>query len=111
MLTHHDVRFHVFDALRRGAAIALLAGGAVFGGGQVPAIAQSMSWEEGCAMRVVTPGYGDAMRVYNCARQKECQQMANTKGSMMMGMGCFGVMPNAAPPAAQARQAPPVRKR
>ena len=50
---------------------------------------------------VVTPGSGDALRVYNCTRQKECQQMANAKGGMMMGMGCFGVEPNGAAPAAR----------
>lgn len=60
-------------------------------------------------MRVVTPGSGDALRNYNCSRQKECQQMANSQGSMMTGMGCFFVAPNAAP-ASQAAQGRPVRK-
>jgi hypothetical protein len=99
--THHHVRLFASTALRHGAAVALLAGAAFFGTGQAPALAQSMSWEEGCAMRVVTPGSGDALRNYNCARQKECQQMANAKGGMMMGMGCFGVEPKAPAPAAQ----------
>lgn len=105
--THHAVRSLTLTALRHGAAVAFLAGAAIFGAGQAPALAQSTSWEEGCAMRVVTPGSGDALRAYNCARQKECQQMANAQGGMMMGMGCFGVEPNAA---AQAGQARPVRK-
>jgi hypothetical protein len=98
--THHIVRSLAPSAFRRGAAAALLAGAAFFGGGQEPALAQSTSWEEGCAMRVVTPGSGDALRVYNCTRQKECQQMANAKGGMMMELGCFGVMPRAAAPIA-----------
>jgi len=107
--THHAVRSLTLTAWRHGAAVALLAGAAFFGAGQAPALAQSMSWEEGCAMRVVTPGSGDILRTTNCGRQKDCQQMANAKGSMMMGNGCFFVAPNAAP-AAQATQARPVRK-
>ena len=108
---HHTVRSLTPIGLRHGAAVALLAGAAFFGAGHAPALAQSMSWEEGCAMRVVTPGSGDAMRNYNCARQKECQQMANAQGSMMMGMGCFGVAPQAQPPAAhQAGRARPAQQ-
>jgi hypothetical protein len=99
--THHHVRSFSSAALRHGAAVALLAGAAFFGAGQAPALAQSTSWEEGCAMRVVTPGSGDALRNYNCARQKECQQMANAQGSMMMGRGCFGVEPKGPAPVAQ----------
>jgi hypothetical protein len=99
--THHDVRSFSLAAFRHGAAITLLAGAAFFSAGQAPALAQSTSWEEGCAMRVVTPGSGDALRTYNCSRQKECQQMANAKGGMMMGMGCFGVEPKGTAPAAQ----------
>lgn len=108
--THHHVRLFTSAALRHGAAVALLAGAAFFGTGQAPALAQSMSWEEGCAMRVVTPGSGDILRTTNCGRQKDCQQMANAQGSMMMGNGCFFVMPNAPAPAAQASQTRPVRK-
>lgn len=108
--THHNVRLFTSTALRHGAALALLAGAALFGAGQAPALAQSTSWEEGCAMRVVTPGSGDILRTTNCGRQKDCQQMANAQGSMMMGNGCFFVMPNAAAPAAQASQTRPVRK-
>lgn len=108
--THHAVRSLTLTALRHGAAVALLAGAAFFSAGQAPALAQSTSWEEGCAMRVITPGSGDALRNYNCTRQKECQQMANTKGGMMMGMGCFGVEPNGAAPAPEAVRARPIRK-
>lgn len=99
--THHAVRSLTLPAFRHGAAAALLAGASFFSAGQAPALAQSTSWEEGCAMRVVTPGSGDALRNYNCARQKECQQMANAQGSMMMGMGCFFVEPKATAPTAQ----------
>jgi len=106
--THHHVRSFTSAAFRHGAAVALLAGAAFFSAGQAPAQAQSMSWEEGCAMRVVTPGSGDILRTTNCGRQKDCQQMANAQGSMMMDKGCFFVMPNAA--SAQAGQARPVRK-
>lgn len=91
------------------AAFAIATGIVTLGLGSAPAAAQSTSWEEGCAVRNVTPGPGDILRNYNCTRQKDCQQMANAQGSMMMGMGCFGVMPNAAP-MAQAGQARPVRK-
>ena len=108
-LSHHNVRFLTATAFRHGVAVALLAGAALLGAGQAPASAQSTSWEEGCAMRVVTPGSGDILRTTNCGRQKDCQQIANAQGSMMMGNGCFFVMPNAAP-AAQAGQARPVRK-
>ena len=108
--THHNVRVAIPASVRYGAAVALLAGAALFGAGQAPAAAQSMSWEDGCAMRVVTPGSGDILRTTNCGRQKDCQQMANAQGSMMMGNGCFFVMPNAAPPAAQASQGRSVRK-
>ncbi|CAN7212379.1 hypothetical protein LJR090_000820 [Bosea sp. LjRoot90] len=85
-----------------GAAViaAILAGSALFGAA-TPARAQSTSWEEGCAGRMVTPGSGDILRTMNCDRQKMCQQMANAKGGMMMGMGCFGVEPKGAAPVAQ----------
>lgn len=108
--THHHVRSLTSIALRHGAAVALLAGAALFGAGQAPASAQSTSWEEGCAMRVVTPGSGDILRTMNCARQKECQQMANAQGSMMMGLGCFGVEPQAQAPAAQAGRTRPAQQ-
>jgi hypothetical protein len=83
-----------------GAALGLFGGLILAGAGPAPAAAQAMSWEEGCAQRMVTPGSGDALRVYNCARQKECQQMANAKGDMMTGLGCFFVAPKATAPAA-----------
>lgn len=98
---HAQTRSVAASALRRAAALAVLAGAAFFNPGQAPALAQSMSWEDGCAMRVVTPGSGDALRVYNCARQKECQQMADAQGRMMMGMGCFFVAPKGTAPAGQ----------
>lgn len=99
--THHKVRSLTLGALRHGAAVALLAGAALFSAGQAPAFAQSMSWEEGCATPLVTPGSGDILRTMNCARQKECQQMANAQGSTMMRLGCFGVEPQAPAPAAR----------
>ncbi|MCV9935129.1 hypothetical protein OIU35_02020 [Boseaceae bacterium BT-24-1] len=99
--THHHVRSFTSAALKHGAAVALLAGAAFFGAGQAPALAQSTSWEEGCAVRMVTPGSGDILRTMNCDRQKMCQQMANAQGSMMMGMGCFGVEPKGPAPVAQ----------
>lgn len=101
MFNHDRTRSVAGSALRRAAALAVLAGAAFFNPGQAPALAQSMSWEDGCAMRVVTPGSGDALRVYNCARQKECQQMADAQGRMMMGMGCFFVAPKGTSPAGQ----------
>jgi hypothetical protein len=97
--------------LPRAAAFVILTGAAFAGGGIAPAAAQSMSWEEGCAMRMVTPGSGDILRTMNCDRQKMCQQMANAKGGMMMGMGCFGVEPKTPAPAAQQTgRARPVQK-
>lgn len=110
-LFHHNSRSLTATAFRRGAAVTFLAGAALFGAGQAPASAQSTNWEEGCAMRVVTPGSGDILRTMNCARQKECQQMANIQGSMMMGLGCFGVEPQAQAPAArQAGRARPAQQ-
>jgi hypothetical protein len=97
-------------ALSAALAAAFIAGGTLLGGA-APARAQSMSWEDGCAMRVVTPGSGDILRTMNCDRQKTCQQMANAKGGMMMGMGCFGVEPKTPAPAAQQTgRARPVQK-
>ncbi|AZO77279.1 hypothetical protein B5U98_17040 [Bosea sp. Tri-39] len=93
------------------AAFAIATGFVTLGLGNGPAAAQSTNWEEGCAMRVVTPGSGDILRTMNCARQKECQQMANARGSMMMGMGCFGVEPQGpAPVAQQAGKTRPARQ-
>ncbi|KUL96284.1 hypothetical protein DK26_05345 [Bosea sp. WAO] len=83
----------------RAAAFAILAGFAFPGLGSTAATAQSNSWERACAERVVSPGSGDALRVYNCARQKECQAMANAKGAMMMERGCFFVSPSTTPTA------------
>ncbi len=82
--------------LVRAAALAFMAGTAFFSTGSSPAAAQA-GWEEGCAARMISPGAGDALRVNNCARQKECQQMANAQGTVMMGRGCFFVAPSAAP--------------
>lgn len=87
--------------LPRAAAFVVLTGAAFAGGGIAPATAQAASWEEGCAVRMVTPGSGDILRTMNCDRQKMCQQMANAKGGMMMGMGCFFVEPKAPTPTAQ----------
>jgi hypothetical protein len=98
-MTNHLPDFVRFAATRA-AAVAILAG-AAFGAGAAPAAAQATGWEEGCAMRMVTPGSGDILRTMNCDRQKMCQQMANAKGGMMMGMGCFFVEPKAPTPAAQ----------
>lgn len=94
-----------------GAALvaAILAGGALFGA-SAPARAQSTSWEEGCAMRMVTPGPGDILRTMNCDRQKMCQQMANAKGGMMMDMGCFFVGPRAGAPTAQVGRSRPTQQ-
>lgn len=84
-------------ALARAALLAFAAGSIWIGAGAAPASAQTqqpdMKWETGCAWREVTPGSGDALRQYNCTRQKECQLMANAKGAMMMNMGCFFVQP------------------
>lgn len=104
----HSIRGVPAGPLIRAAAIAILAGTAFFGAGPSPASAQS-SWEQGCATRMVSPGAGDALRVNNCTRQKECQQMANAKGTMMMGMGCFFVAPSGAQ-AAQVGGSRPARQ-
>jgi len=89
-------RFHV-PAPRgslRLAALALLAGIALGGATSRPAMAQQSSWEIGCAQSVVSPGYGDAMRVMNCGRQKDCQVLANREGHTIFANGCFGVSPS-----------------
>ncbi|WP_332684766.1 hypothetical protein [Bosea sp. (in: a-proteobacteria)] len=101
----HSARLAPTGNLTRAAAFAIMAGSAFFSLGSGPASAQS-SWEQGCATRMVSPGAGDALRVYNCSRQKECQQMANAKGAMMMEMGCFFVAPSAAPAPQAGRSRP-----
>ena len=92
----HALRMAPTGALVRAAAFAALAGSAFLGLGSTAASAQSNSWERACAERMVSPGSGDALRAYNCARQKECQAMANAKGAMMMERGCFFVSPSTA---------------
>ena len=77
------------------AALGLLAGLAFGTGTASPATAQT-SWEEGCAAPVVQPGYGDALRVMNCMRQKDCQRIVNSGGQAAgLAAGCFGVAPSA----------------
>ena len=75
-------------------ALAVLAGIALGGAVSQPAMAQQSSWEIGCAQPVVSPGYGDALRVMNCMRQKDCQLMANRAGHTIFAAGCFGVSPS-----------------
>jgi hypothetical protein len=97
--SQHAARLASTGGIIRAAAFVILAGSAFLGLGSAPASAQANSWERACAERMVSPGAGDALRVYNCARQKECQQMANVRGGVMMGMGCFFVAPSAEVPA------------
>ena len=59
-----------------------------------PAPKPSTSWEIGCAQTVVSPGYGDGLRVMNCMRQKDCQEIANREGRTVFEAGCFGVAPS-----------------
>ena len=59
-----------------------------------PAQNSSTSWEIGCAQPVVSPGSGDSLRVMNCMRQKDCQEIANREGQMVFQAGCFGVAPS-----------------
>lgn len=102
----HYLRMAPVGAPVRGAAFAILAGFALLGLGSATATAQSNSWERACAERVVSPGAGDALRVYNCVRQKECQAMANAKDAMVMERGCFFVSPSTAPTAEAGRSRP-----
>ena len=92
----HSYRLAPVGVPVRAAAFAILAGFAFLGLGCTAASAQSNNWERACAERMVSPGSGDALRTYNCARQKECQAMANAKGAMMMERGCFFVSPSTA---------------
>lgn len=87
-------RFSTAGGLRL-AGLALLAGVALAGASPQPASAQQSSWEIGCAQSVVTPGYGDSLRVMNCMHQKDCQEMANRAGHTIYAAGCFGVSPSA----------------
>lgn len=108
----NDIRYMKSSArLARAAAVALFASGIFVAANAGPAAAQTqrpdMKWETGCAWRDVQPGSGDAMRQYNCTRQKECQLMANAKGSMMMGMGCFFVQPAPTSPSPATTQTRP----
>ncbi len=89
------------------ASLALLAALALGGASTLPASAQQSSWEIGCAERVVQPGNGDAVRVFNCTRQKDCQDLANSEGHTVFANGCFGVSPSIpTAPAAAARSRP-----
>lgn len=64
-----------------------------------PAAAATPSgWQKGCAERIVTPGSGDALRVHNCSRQKDCQDLANASGRAVFALGCFGIEPEQASP-------------
>ncbi len=91
-----------FPALRRAArltGLCFLAGLGLAGTGGRAAQAQpapkpSTSWEIGCAQTVVSPGYGDGLRVMNCMRQKDCQEIANREGHTVFQSGCFGVAPS-----------------
>ncbi len=106
----HSIRPATGISLGGAALFAFLAGAGLVGAGTRPAAAQSASWEEGCSVRVVTPGNGDSLRALNCERQKMCQQMASAKGGMMMEKGCFFVMPKASAPAAQAGRVRPTQR-
>ena len=106
----HSARLVPTVGLARAATFAILAGSALFSLGTGPVGAQASSWERACAERVVSPGAGDALRVNNCARQKECQQMADARGSVMMGMGCFFVAPSAEAPAPQPGRSRPAQQ-
>lgn len=108
--SQHSVLPLTRGGLARAAAFALLAGSAFFNLGSSPASAQSTGWERACAERMVSPGAGDALRVNNCARQRECQAMANAKGAMMMEMGCFFVSPSASAPMAEAGRSRPAQQ-
>lgn len=106
----HSVRLAPTGRRALAAAFAILAGSAIFSLGSAPASAQPSSWERACAERMVSPGAGDALRVYNCARQKECQAMANARGSVMTGMGCFFVAPSAEDAALQPGRSRPAQQ-
>jgi hypothetical protein len=88
-------------------AAGLFAAAFMAGTGATPAAAQQQSWEIGCSQPVQAPGSGDLLRVMNCARQKDCQELANARGTTIMESGCFMVAPSAAPvlPQAGKRQA------
>ncbi|MDP3256855.1 MAG: hypothetical protein Q8S58_14305 [Bosea sp. (in: a-proteobacteria)] len=80
--------------------LGILAGlGLVGAGGRAaqaqPAQNPATSWEIGCAQSVVSPGSGDSLRVMNCLRQKDCQEIANRAGHTVFQAGCFGVAPSA----------------
>lgn len=81
-------------SFHRPLALSVLATVAIGLSASQPALAQDFGWEDGCAARVVSPGSGDALRVYNCSRQKDCQQIANARGTAIFEAGCFNVRPS-----------------
>ena len=83
---------HSALAYWRGAGLAIFVGAVASVPGAVPASAAS-GWETGCAYRSDPVGNGEMIRRYDCDREKECQQMADARNAMMMGMGCFFVAP------------------
>jgi hypothetical protein len=89
-----------------GGVLALLAGAALLLASPTPAAALDTTWREACRAPVVTPGYGDMVRNYNCSRQSDCQALANARGTTVNEAGCFGVSPEAPAhgPSAASRQ-------
>jgi hypothetical protein len=86
------------------AGLALVAG-LSYGAASAPASAAMTDWQMACQDKASPQGYGESIRYNNCLRQRDCERMANERGHMAMGMGCFGVMPDApaAPASGRAR--------
>lgn len=100
---------HLQNSLRSAAiGAAVLVGGALFGAA-TPARAMDTDWHQACAFKTSPQGYGDMARERSCIRQNDCVAMADARGGMMTGMGCFGVAPDT--PAAAASAAQPGRRR
>ncbi|AMJ59435.1 hypothetical protein [Bosea sp. PAMC 26642] len=89
----------------RSAAFAVLATGALCWMAPTPAAALETDWKQGCIMKSSPQGYGEMIRERQCGHLNDCQRMADAKGAMMTGMGCFFVAPSSGAAATDAGQA------
>jgi hypothetical protein len=85
------------------AALAVCAGAGLLAAA-APTGAMDTDWHKVCTFKSSPQGAAEMAREMACMRLRDCTAMANARGGMMMGMGCVGVMPDAAAAATRAAQ-------
>ncbi|WP_376987504.1 hypothetical protein [Bosea sp. R86505] len=70
-----------------------------------PTGAMDTDWHKVCSFKSSPQGAAEMAREMVCIRLRDCTVMADVRGGVMTGMGCFGVPPDA--PSAAARPANP----